>query len=333
MIMVQRIPKYTKGLLDKAQDSATQAVATYNDPRSSFRTGNFVVLMCIAWTSMLHAYFEKKKIKYYYKQENGRYVKVDGENKAWDLSKCVDEVFDANDPVRVNLELFVKLRHKIEHRNLPALDQELVGECQALVLNFEHWLVTNFGHNFSLMDTMFVPIQLTNKARVLPKSKLEENVVNFVKDYRNYIDSSVVNSQEYAFKAFLVPKIGNHRSSSDIAIEFVRYDSSNPEEMEKYDRAIVAIKEKHVPVVNQNVFKPSEVISRLNKLGHDVNSHWHVEMWKKYKVRPPSKAKNKADCKTDYCTYDRAHSDYLYTDAWVQLLLEKELKRIKTPSS
>lgn len=327
--MSGRLSKYAKGLLDKAQDSATQAVATYNDPRSSFRTGNFVVLMCIAWTSMLHAYFETKKVKYYYKHDNGRYVKVDGENKAWDLAKCIEEIFDPNDPVRANLELFTKLRNKVEHRNLPALDQEIVGESQAFVLNFEHWLVTNFGNEYSLMDTMFVPIQLTNKARVLPKTKLEQNVVEFVKDYRNIIDSSVVNSQEYSFKAFLVPKIGNHRSSSDIAIEFVRYDASNPEEMEKYDKAIVAIKEKHVPVVNHDVFKPSEVVDKLNKMGYSVNSHWHVEMWRKYKVRPTSNSKNKADCKTDYCTYDRAHSDYLYTDAWISLLLDKELKKQK----
>ena len=285
--------------------------------------------MCIAWTSMLHAYFETKKVKYYYKQENGRYIKVDGENKSWDLAKCIDEVFEQTDPVRANLDLFTKLRNKVEHRNLPALDQEIVGESQALVLNFEHWLVENFGNEYSLMDTMFVPIQLTNKARVLPKSKLEQNVVEFVKDYRNLIDSNVVNSQEYAFKAFLVPKIGNHRSSSDIAIEFVKYDASNPEEMEKYDKAIIAIKEKHIPVVNQDVFKPSEIVEKLNTLGYTINTHWHTEMWRKYKVRPSSNAKDKANCKTDYCTFDRAHSDYLYTQSWIDLLITKELKASK----
>jgi len=324
--MGTRLSIYAKGLIDKAQDSAIQAVATYNDPRSSFRTGNFIVLMCIAWTSMLHAYFETKKIKYYYKQPNGRYVKVDGEKKSWDLSRCIEEIFDEHDPVRVNLELFTKLRNKVEHRNLPALDQEIVGESQALVLNFEHWIVTNFGRQYSLMDTMFVPIQLTSSVRVLPKSKLEQNVVEFVKDFRNIIDSRVMNSQEYSFKAFLVPKIGNHRSSSDMAIEFVKYDVSNPEEMEKYDKAIVAIKEKHIPVVNHDLYKPGEVIDKLKEHGYDVNFHWHTQKWKKYKVRPENNAKDKANCKTDYCTYDRAHTDYVYTDAWIKLLLEKELK-------
>lgn len=87
--MTARLPKATKELIEKAIDSATQAISTYIDPRSSFRTGNFTVLMTIAWTSLLHAYFEREKTKYFYKGENGRYVLVDGDKKAWDLAKCV----------------------------------------------------------------------------------------------------------------------------------------------------------------------------------------------------------------------------------------------------
>lgn len=80
--MSKRLSRGVKELLAKAIDSATQAISTYNDPRSSFRTGNFTILMIIAWTAATHAYLERKKISYFYKEKNGRYKKIDGDKKA-----------------------------------------------------------------------------------------------------------------------------------------------------------------------------------------------------------------------------------------------------------
>ena len=320
--------KVVKLLLEKAQDSAIQAVTIYNSPGSRLRTGSFIVLMCIAWTAMLHAYFESKKISYYYKSENGhRYVKTDGERRAWDLSRCLKEAFDGQSPVRSNLELFVKLRNRIEHRHLPALDSEIVGECQALVINFDRWLTQKFGPKYSLLSTTFIPIQLSRGIRAIPVTKSEEAAIQFVKNYRNLLNSSVSESQEYSFKAFLIPKIGNHRSSSDIAIEYVRYDPDNPGEMQEYNRMVVAIKERQIPIVNKDRLKPKQVVDRLRGMGHNVNMHWHVIMWRKHKVRPKTNSTNKGDCKTEFCVYDAAHGDYLYSQSWIGLLIN-DLTRI-----
>ena len=322
-----RLSSNAKELLEKSRESATQAVSTYNDPRSSFRTGNFTVLMIIAWTSLLHAYFEKEKIKYYYK-EGRYYVRIDGDKKAWELSKCVKEVFEGNDPIRKNLELFIKLRNKIEHRNLPALDSELMGESQALVINFEEWLREHFGEKYALLDTLFIPLQLTNTNKgKLKVSQKERSVLKIIKDYRRVLDKEVDHSQKYSFKAFLVPKIGNHRTSSDVAIEFVKYDPEKPEEMEKYEKAIVAIKEKQLPVSNIDKFLPSAVLEELEAREYSVTMNWHTSMWKKNKVRPSTRAKKKDKCKTEYCVYDKAHGDYLYTEKWINLLINKELDK------
>jgi hypothetical protein len=322
----KRLPRATMELIDKAQDSALQAISTYNNPRSSFRTGNFTVLMVIAWTALVHAYFESKRIKYFYKKENGRYEYRDGDKMAWDLSKCIKEIFKENDPIRINIELFIKLRNKIEHRNLPALDQETQGECQAMALNFESWLSTQFGKDISIIDTMFVPIQLTTSKRNLPKSKAEQNVINFVKNYRSLLSADVENSQQYQFKAFLLPKIGNHRTSSDMAIEWLRYDENDPEEMEKYKRAIVAIKDKLIPVANIDRHLPSVILNKIEEIaGKKQTLNWHVRMWKKYKVRPTSDATNKTITKSEFCVYDTAHKDYQYTNEWVDFLIREEL--------
>lgn len=320
---MSRLSKQTKSLLDKARDSATQAISVFNDPRSTFRTGNFTVLMTIAWTALLHSHFEKNKIRYFYKQENGRFTKIDGDRKAWELGESVKQIFDENDPIKRNIELFIKLRNKIEHRNLPGIDQELTGECQSLVLNFEGWLTSQYGDEFSLIETMFVPIQLTSAKRILPKTKNEQKVIEFIKGYRNILTPEVINSQQYSFKAFLVPKIGNHRSSSDVAIEFVKYDESNPEEMAKYEKAIVAIKEKQIPVTNMGLLRPSSVLVELNKKGIKRTMNWHTTMWQKFKVRPTSNSEQKSKTKSEYCFYDNAHNDYLYTEQWINFLVQQ----------
>ena len=318
-----RLPVQSKLLLSKAIDSGLQAISVFNDPRSTFRTGNFAVLMTIAWTALLHSHFEKQKTKYFYKQPNGRYIKIDGELKAWELGESVKHIFDENDPIRKNIELFVKLRNKLEHRNLPGVDPELIGECQALVLNFEDWLIEKYGNKYSLIDTMFVPIQLTSSRRVLPKTKTEERVIQFIKDYRNILAPEIIQSQQFSFKAYLVPKIGNHRASSDMAIEFVKYDETDPVEMAKYEKAIVAIKEKHVPVANTDLYKPSDVIKELNKKGVQKTMNWHTAMWKQQKVRPKSGVKEKTNTISEYCVFDSAHRDYLYTPAWIDFLIKQ----------
>jgi hypothetical protein len=323
--MTVRFSNNTKQLLEKSRESATQAVSTYNDPRSIFRTGNFTVLMIIAWTSLLHAYFEHRKINYFYKK--GRfYIRINGDKKAWELSECIKHVFEENNPIRKNLELFIAIRNKIEHRNLPAIDSELMGECQALVINFEEWIRSQFGEKQSLVDTLFIPLQLTSRQNLnLQVSKTERRVLEKIYAYRSLLDTSVDHSQQYSFKAYLVPKIGNHRNSSDVAIEFIKYDSENPQEMEKYEKAIVAIKEKQIPVSNEDKLLPSAVLGELKKLGYEVTMNWHTNMWKKYEVRPSSKSSRKYNCNTEFCVYDNAHGDYLYTRKWVNFLLKNEL--------
>lgn len=72
--MSRGLPKNLKSLLEKAKESALLAVDIYNKPKTAFRSGGFVVLMCLAWTALIHAKFEKEGVKYYYKKENGRYV-------------------------------------------------------------------------------------------------------------------------------------------------------------------------------------------------------------------------------------------------------------------
>jgi hypothetical protein len=321
--MSRGIPKKISELLNKAKESALQAVDIYNKPQTSFKSSGFIVLMCIAWTSLLHSIFEKQNIKYFYRKKNSsRFEKIDGENKTWELKKCAKEFFkDENNPVYKNIVLFYELRNKVEHRFLPEIDSEILAECQAFILGFEKVLVEIFGDKHTLLEGAYIPLQLSYGIRKLPKTKASENILSFIENYRNSLSSNIVNSQDYAYKIFVMPNVGNHRNSSDGAIDFVKIDENNSEKIKKYNKSIIAIKQQKVQVANQGQLKPGMVITKIKeKTEISKTIHWHVKMWKKYKVRESKEA-----CKTQYCQYDEAHKDYIYTGEWVDFLIKKEI--------
>lgn len=332
--MSRWLPKKVSNLLEKARESATLAVDIYNKPRTSFRSGGFIVLMCIAWLSLIHSIFEKEKRQYFYKEGN-KYKKIDGEKKAWELGKSAEEYFWLDDPRFKNIDFFIKLRNKVEHRFMPSIDADLVWECQASLINFENLLVHEFWEKYSLLEHLFVPLQFTSRKRLIPKEVEEKKTLEFIKQYRDSIDQTISQSQEYSFKMFIVPKLGNHRNTSDVAVEFVKFDPHNPEDMEKYEKVLIGIKEKQVLVANQWKYRPSKILEIIEKTtGVRRNASWHTSMWKKYKVRPSKWSSDPKNCNSKYCQFDEASTtkDYIYTDEWIKLLVETEINLSEIPT-
>lgn len=83
----------------------------------------------------------------------------------------------------------------------------------------------------------------------------------------------------------------------------------------------ILIKEKHIPIVNLDLHKPTQVVAKVQaKLPHKFNVASHTTAWHHFKVRPESGAQKPETTDSKYCVYDAAHKDYLYTDAWVHKL-------------
>lgn len=327
------LPTKVRQLISKARDAATMAVDVYNRPATAFRTPGYVVLMIIAWTALLHAIFERRKIAYYYRKKNSRRFEIiDGDRKAWDLSKCLQEFYrDAQPGARKNLEFFTGLRNKIEHTFVPEIDPEVVGECQSLLLNFEELLVSTFGQRYAIASDLVFPLQLSQfrsparataqrRAQALEFGRLKQ----YIDGFRASLDEAYWKTNEYAFRVYLVPKIGNRPSTSDLAVEFVKFDDQNPAEMEKYTRAVAIIKEKQISVANLGLLKPGEVVSQVRaRTGKPFSYHKHCQCWQSYHVRPARQDPKPANCDNRYCFYDSAHHDYLYTAAWVEHLVKE----------
>ena len=332
------LPIQVKACLNKALDSALLAVETYNKPAVKFKSGGYIVLMYIAWTSLLHAVFYRKKIKPIYKEKNGRYKKIKGEIQYWELSTCVAKYFIENDPIRKNLEFFIPLRNKIEHKFLPELDPNIFAECESLLLNFDKIVEKEFGLKYCLRESLSFALQLFPSSETLrsatKSNKDYESILSFINQYRSSISTDVLNTGEYAFKAFLI-QVANHKSKDALPVQFYPYDKMTEEEKRKVERIAAMIKEKHIPVANDDKIKPGAVVELVQKaLGNKTivkgkkkvdkfNSTTHTLCWKKYKVRPESNSQHPELTDSRYCVYDSMNKNYGYTQAWVDFLVEK----------
>jgi hypothetical protein len=330
---VPRLSTETTNSLRKSREVALLAVETYNRPGTNFRSGAYIVLMVIAWTSLLHAIFFKRKMKPYYRRKaSRRFERVNGDYKAWELAECVNQYFkDKNPSERKNLELFIGLRNKIEHRFLPEIDVELFGECQALLLNFETLLCSEFGKTYALAPGLPYALQFSTSPESTQQRAMRgaarqyaQSIRQFVSDFRSSLSDDVLADQAYSFKVFLIPKVGSHAKSSDVAVEFVRYDPTKPEEMKQYERLVALVKPKQISVANLEGLKATEVVKRVAAgLGKKFTLHSHFKCWQHFNTRPAGHSVTPELCDNRYCYYDVLHKDYIYIPAWVDFLVQK----------
>lgn len=341
--MPKGLPAATKRSLEKSKDAALLAIETYNKPAIKFRSGGFIILMVIAWTSLFHAIFFKRKVKPFHRKKNSNRFEIkDNGYCYWELSTCLKEYYksDSENPIKKNLELFIPLRNIIEHKSLPEIDPDLFAECQAMVINYDKILEKEFGIDYCIRESLSFSLQLfpssKNLVAAAKSNKDLKTVVKFLEQYRTSLTTDVIESGQYAFKAFLL-QVSNHQSQDALPIQFVRYDQLSDEEKKNTKRFAALIKEKVIEkaVSNHNLILPGKVVEKVQKaLGNPkitkngvkknkFNSDTHTRCWKKYKVRPNSKDSNPHNTTDKYCIYDRLTGHYGYTQQWVDFLIEK----------
>ncbi|EGS73956.1 DUF3644 domain-containing protein [Vibrio cholerae] len=317
----------TKGmLLHKAREFALLAVSTYNNPYTEFKTYGYIVNIVIAYTALFHAIFEKKGINYFHLKD-GKPVIIDGEEKAWELIECCNQYWKgAERPEKYNLQFLIGLRNKIEHRSLPAIDLAVAGECQAALINFENLLAEEFGDSHALCTNLAIAMQLSRiseQAQIDAMKQLQKEnyqvVRHYMETYRADLEDSIVESQQYRIRAMLVPKLGNHAKSSDIAVEFINVNKLTEEELQNYEQGVAFIK----GIENPYKLKPSKVMALVREEVPSFNMLLHTKCWKYFEARPRD---NVPAFKGGYASFIEGFDGYLYTKQWVKFLTT-ELKK------
>jgi len=337
---VKGYPRVVKESLEKARNSALLAVEVYNKPAVSFKSAAYITLMVIAWTAFFHAVFFNRKIKPYRRRDNGRFDRVDGEPRHWDLKECLQNYYgdDTGNPVRKNLEFFIPLRNKIEHRYLPELDPSIFGECQSMLLNLDDYLEHEFGSRWCIRQCLSFALQMyptsENLSEAVKRNRAARDTVEFIRQYRSTLDPGIHTSGKYAFKAFLI-QVANHPSQDALAIQFMNYEKLTEQEKADVDKFVIAVKYKQPPIANADTIRARDVCKRVqaefgnpkvargSKQIDKYNLGWHVKCWAHFKIRPSSGSAKPEQTDTKYCIYDKRHNDYGYTNEWVSLLIEK----------
>lgn len=331
-------PSKWSSALDAAVAEACLAVRLYNDPgeRRSFEA--FVVHMHLAWLYLLHAQFERDEVDYrYHKKSNPRLLeKIDGEPKRWELAKCVTERWPAEGAVRANLEFFIALRNKIEHRftkHQEELALAVGGRSQALLLNFEEELTAKFGVKHSLATSLRFPLFIgtftTDGENALKQlhSKLPKELRRFIADSAADLPSTIRNDQKFDLRLRVVLELAKNTSSA-LAIQFTRFDDMTDEQKESVTEmgahGTVFVREQKRNVSNFGWLKPRQVVSHVEaRIPFQFNMSHFVLAYKTEDIRPSAKSKTPHRTKEDFCTYDEPHKDYVYSPAYAERLVTK----------
>lgn len=302
--------------VETSKHEAMQAVDLYDRPAGMRSVGSCLLHMHRAWLSLLRARFVR-----------------DGHDDAakWDLARCIEERWDAADPVRKNLELTVAVRERMQHRDEEALAAATSGYVQALLVNYEEELTSTFGAEHSVADDLRFPVFVATftpdgvDRMIRAQESLPKELAKLLADSR---DDPVADDQRFEFRLHLVPKQGPP-SDADVSLTFLPEEELNDDQREtlaELDQSgTVIVRERHRPVSNVDKMKPGEVARKIDQsIPFRFSLYYHfILSWKRLGVRPDGGAKFPERTDERYCVYDAAHHDYLYTDAFVNLVLSR----------
>ncbi|RIJ23639.1 hypothetical protein D1224_05095 [Henriciella barbarensis] len=292
--------------LVRSREAMISAVQVFNSPRVLFKVETFPVLSQIAWTYLLHEYYDRKDE-----------VIEDANGNTWLLNQMIKrDDCPLSADVRKNLLAVKELRDRVEHKTLNSLGKNFWPLFQANCLNFDQALRSLFGESVGLNDELSVAIQFA-KMNVEELSQLQKyDITPEIEAIDSQISEAVEETgKESAAYKFKVNYSFEKATKGDAHIVF----TENNKNASKTHQILTK------PVVSDELwpFKPGRVVERVREeTGSNFNSHHHTLAWKRYGARPRSGAKKPSDTKKDFCQYHPAHGDYTYSEKWVQLLIE-----------
>lgn len=326
-------------MVQASRDEACLAVRLYNDPAEVRSFEGFVVHMHMAWLYLLHAEFTRDDVDYrYWQQANPRRLeKIDGEPKRWELARSGQQRWpNPQDPVRANLEFFIGLRNKVEHRfasEQQALSAAVSGQAQALLLNYEHELTTQFSMSSTLATRLRFPIFVGSftdegeKALLRLRRRLPSSVRKFIAEYAAHLDPSVADDPRYELRLRVFQELAP-KDPEALAIQYTRYDDLSDKDrlaVEELGRkGKVVVRERVRNVVGADELRPTHVVEAVrSRIPYRFTTDDFQRAWKKLNVRPETNSSTPERTDERYCTYDKRHGDYGYKPAYVEKLVRE----------
>lgn len=333
-----RPPKW-HATLAAARQEAILAVRLYNDAGEPRSFEGFVVHMHMAWLYLLHARYTRDGTEFRYRDSlhPRQFVKVDGEYKQWELTRCVAERWsDPEDPIRKNIEFFIALRNRFEHRHALAdanLALSVAGHSQAHLLNFEEELVGAFGQEKSLATTLRFPVFVGSftveggEALTRLRSRLPADLRRFIAEFHDGLSGDLACDSRFELRLRVVLE-QVQRDPDALAIQFTRWDDLTDEQKELVEelgrRGQTIVREQKRPVVGYGLLRPQEAERQVKEaVPFSFNSNHFLRARQIKNIRPPLGDAHPERTDERYCVYDEFSRSYGYTTAWVKYLIRK----------
>ena len=287
--MGRRVYSIADELLSQSRDAALTAIQVFNNPQVSFKSETFIVMINIAWTYLLHAYYHKNKVEHrYYRKtpKSRRFIRTKSAGyKYWDLSKCLSsEECPLDRPTKANLEFLVGLRDEITHHMSPDLDRYVSAKFQAACLNYNRCIKELFGDSYGIDHYMTYSLQLqaiTRDQLAAPaEADLSDNVRSYIAEFESELTADELNSERFGYRMFFVPKLVGKAGQADEVVEFIAEDSELAEQL---NEAYVVVKERE-----REKFLPGSIVTLMQQSGFPkFNMHDHTMLWQSLDGKNP----------------------------------------------
>ncbi|MBP8000566.1 MAG: DUF3644 domain-containing protein [Chloroflexi bacterium] len=287
----RRVWSIKQELVVKAREAAFSAIRAYNDPLITFKSETFIVLMIIAWTYMLHAYFRSEGIDYrYFRWQKSRRIfdrTKTGAFKYWELERCLNEsTCPIDKDTANNLRFLIKLRHEIEHQMTLSLDGYLSGRYQACAINFNHYLKQLFGPSQGLDQHLTYSIQLAQITRDQFKTAdtpISGRLKAFITEFDQSLSGDELNSSRFSIRLLFTKRTANRPGQADSVVEFLDPKSALAQSIDKEYWVLKP--------VEKPKFRAKDVVARVRSEGFTKFriSPEHTELWKAENAKDPSK--------------------------------------------
>jgi hypothetical protein len=315
--------------LQASKNEVLLAVDLYNRSGHQRQLEAFIVHVAMGWLKLFQARGERDGHDLYIREKTRR---VRGHNGDWllkPLHTLTNEMLADTDPRRASLEFFTGLRNRIEHRYERDIATLVAGRTQAWILAYERTLEEWFGAEESLSEELRFPIFLSSistdavAALKSVRNRVPHGVLEWVQDFDASLEAGMTSDQQFDFKIYLVPHTGP-KSEADAAISFVRVDELTDDQRAVMDQIQTIIREKQVPVSDLGALLPKQVAERVSAaIERPFSTNHHFNAARYFGARPAGNAPDPHNTRSDFCRFNTAFSQYVYTEAWVGFLVRK----------
>ena len=292
--------------LVRAREAMILAVQLFNTPRIAFKAGVFSMLANVAWTYLLHEFYESKGVAIINKDGYSLLLSQMIARDDCPLSKACKQ----------NLVALKEIRDVVEHRTIGPFDVKWLPLFQSTCLNFEKALTDLFGPRLTLGRELGFSLQFAKltaeEIATLQGFELPEHLVALDANLAARLADGDADNLEYQFKVIYTL---TSASKTRAHFQFVQPDSDEGKEIRN-----VLIKYK--PLDELYPLKPGEVVKLVaDASARQFTSDKHQRAWKMFKVRPKAASANPAATDKRYCVYHPPYKSYTYSKDWVEFLV------------